>query len=131
MVQRVLSLHAIISDISVKVPQTGLRIKNVNRYIFSQKIHVFTSCNKINMFLHTYTALGPQRIEFIHSSIHSFICQCLYDSLFSSGLFFSYVIFFKQTVGFLGRGISPSQGRYLHTGQHKHRIDAHRHPCLE
>jgi hypothetical protein len=27
--------------------------------------------------------------------------------------------------------ISPSQGRYLHTGQHKHRINAHRHPCLK
>jgi hypothetical protein len=29
---------------------------------------------------------------------------------------------FTQSVGHLGRGISPSQGRYLHTGQHKHRI---------
>jgi hypothetical protein len=28
----------------------------------------------------------------------------------------------------LGQGISPSQGRYLHT-EHKHRINAH--PCLE
>jgi hypothetical protein len=27
--------------------------------------------------------------------------------------------------------ISPSQGRYLHTEQHKHRIRAHRYPCLE
>jgi hypothetical protein len=27
----------------------------------------------------------------------------------------------------LGRGISPSQGSYLHTGQHKHRINAHKH----
>jgi hypothetical protein len=33
--------------------------------------------------------------------------------------------FFTQTVGFLGRVISPFQGRYLHTGQHKHRIKAH------
>jgi hypothetical protein len=32
---------------------------------------------------------------------------------------------FTQTVGLLGRVISPSQGRYLHTGQHKHRINAH------
>jgi hypothetical protein len=28
-------------------------------------------------------------------------------------------------------GMSPSQGRYLHTEQHKHRIDAKRHPCFE
>jgi hypothetical protein len=34
-------------------------------------------------------------------------------------------LFFTQSVGPLGRGISPSQGRYLHTGQHKHRINAH------
>jgi hypothetical protein len=36
-----------------------------------------------------------------------------------------------QSVGLLGRGISQSQARYLHTEQHKHRIKAHRHPCLE
>jgi hypothetical protein len=34
---------------------------------------------------------------------------------------------FSQTVGLLGRVISTSQGRYLHTGQHKHRIDAYTH----
>jgi hypothetical protein len=32
---------------------------------------------------------------------------------------------FSQTTGLLGRVISPSQGRYLNTGQHKHRINAH------
>jgi hypothetical protein len=30
-----------------------------------------------------------------------------------SGLLFSFVIFFTQTVSLLGRGICPSQGRYL------------------
>jgi hypothetical protein len=30
-----------------------------------------------------------------------------------------------------GGGVIPSQGRYLHTEQHKHRINAHRHSCLE
>jgi hypothetical protein len=33
--------------------------------------------------------------------------------------------FVTQTVGLLARGISPSQGRYLHRRQHKHRINAH------
>jgi hypothetical protein len=61
----------------------------------------------------------------IHSFIHSFIHQWLYSPLLGSGLFFSPVIFFTQTVGLLGRAISPSQGRYLHTGQQKHRINAH------
>jgi hypothetical protein len=36
---------------------------------------------------------------------------------------------FTQTVLLLERVISPSQGRCLHTGQHK--INAHGHPCLE
>jgi hypothetical protein len=34
---------------------------------------------------------------------------------------------FSQKVGHLGRGISPSQGRYLNTGQHKHRRNAYTH----
>jgi hypothetical protein len=41
---------------------------------------------------------------------------------------------FSQTAGLLGRVISPSQGRYLNTGQHQHRINAYTHteyPCLE
>jgi hypothetical protein len=32
---------------------------------------------------------------------------------------------YTQSVGLIGPGISPSQGRYLHTEQHKHRINAH------
>jgi hypothetical protein len=60
-----------------------------------------------------------------------FIHQWLYTPLLGPGLFFSFVIFFTQTVGLLGQVISPLQGRYLHAGQHKHRINAHRHPCLE
>jgi hypothetical protein len=32
---------------------------------------------------------------------------------------------YTQSVGLLGHGICPSQGRYLHTEQHKHRINAH------
>jgi hypothetical protein len=57
--------------------------------------------------------------------ILSFIHQWLYSPLLGPGLFFSYVIFFTQTVELLGRVISPSQGRYVHAGQHKHRINTH------
>jgi hypothetical protein len=45
--------------------------------------------------------------------------------LLGPGLFFSSIFFFRHPVGLLGRVISPSQGRYLNTGQHKHRINAH------
>jgi hypothetical protein len=54
----------------------------------------------------------------------------LYSPLLDLGRFsvsWSYI----QSVGLLGRGISPSQSLYLHTEQHEHRINAHRHPCLE
>jgi hypothetical protein len=43
---------------------------------------------------------------------------------------FSFLIY-TQSVGLLGRGMRPSQGRYLYTEQHKHRINAHRHPYLK
>jgi hypothetical protein len=33
--------------------------------------------------------------------------------------------FFTETVRLLGRRINPWQGHYLHTGQQKHRINAH------
>jgi hypothetical protein len=56
---------------------------------------------------------------------HSFIHQWLYSPLLGPGLFFTFVIFFTQTVGLLGQEISSSQGRYLHTLQHKHRINEH------
>jgi hypothetical protein len=51
-------------------------------------------------------------------------------ALVDLGRFFSFLIY-TQSVGLLGLGISPSQGRYLHTEQHKHRINTHTHPCLE
>jgi hypothetical protein len=69
--------------------------------------------------------------------IGSFIHQWFYSPLLGPGLFFSYVITFTQTVGLLGLVMSPLQGSYLYTGQHKHRRNvrthAHtqRHPCLE
>jgi hypothetical protein len=56
---------------------------------------------------------------------HSFLHQWLYSPFLGPGLFFSCVIFFTKTVGLFGKGISPSQGRYLHTGQHKHRLNSY------
>jgi hypothetical protein len=43
--------------------------------------------------------------------------------------FLSFLILY--TVGLLRPAISPSRDRCLHAEQHKHRINAHRHPCLE
>jgi hypothetical protein len=38
---------------------------------------------------------------------------------------------FTQSIGLFGRGMNPSQGRYLHTRQHRQRKNPHRHSCLE
>jgi hypothetical protein len=65
--------------------------------------------------------------NFRHSS---FIPQWLYNPLLGPGLFFTFVILITKTVGLLGRGISPPQGRYLHTGQHKQNKRPHRCPWL-
>jgi hypothetical protein len=43
---------------------------------------------------------------------------CSSTALVGLGRSFSYLIY-TQSVGLLGRVISPSQGRYLHTGRHK------------
>jgi hypothetical protein len=43
---------------------------------------------------------------------------------------FSFLIY-TQSAGLLGRRISQSKNLYLYTEQHRHRISAHRHPCLE
>jgi hypothetical protein len=66
-----------------------------------------------------------------YGSLYSFSHQWLYSPLLGPGLFFSFVIYFTQTVGLLGRVISPSQGCYLHTGQHKQNKRTHRQPCIE
>jgi hypothetical protein len=68
--------------------------------------------------------------------LHAYFWSCLsihlwlYRPLLDLGCFFSFLILYT-----VGRtpwwGISSSQGCYLHMGQHKHRINAHRHPCLE
>jgi hypothetical protein len=56
-------------------------------------------------------------------SVYLSIYLWLYSSLLDLSRFFSFVIY-TQSVGLLRMGISPLQGRYLHTEQH-------RHPCLE
>jgi hypothetical protein len=51
-------------------------------------------------------------------------------ALVDLGSFFSFVIN-TESVRLLGWGISPSQGPYIRTEHHRHRINVYRHPCLE
>jgi hypothetical protein len=55
-----------------------------------------------------YTSTPPYALSILGSP----------DLLLDLGLF-QFLDLFTQSVGFLGRGIRPFQGRYLHTGQHK------------
>jgi hypothetical protein len=72
--------------------------------------------------------LIPQiSLMFLFSSVS--LSLWLYSPL-DLGRFFRFLIYI-QSVGLLGRGISPSQGCYLHAEQHKRRIKAHRHSFLE
>jgi hypothetical protein len=68
-----------------------------------------------------WDSLVPRR----WSAPDPFIRQWMYSPLLGPRLFLIFLILFTQSVGLLGRVLSPSQGRYLHTGQHKHGIKAH------
>jgi hypothetical protein len=123
----------------------------LNKQLIPFFLHTMITCNAdiclcliVDRWLyHTYTQNGSfftsvhsardtnacMRFFFVSVSprihhLHSFHFKAS-APLLGPGLFFSFVIIFTQTVGLLGRVISPSQGRYLHTGQHKHRINAH------
>jgi hypothetical protein len=83
-------------------------------------------------------ALGIKQLtKVMNTGLHNYLFSVLHLSLpfllppfwyighpWNALLHFSFVII-RQSVGLLGRGISPSQGRYLHMEQHKHRINAH------
>jgi hypothetical protein len=64
-------------------------------------------------------------------SVSAFIHQWFYSPLLGPGCFFQFRDPVHCRWDSLDGVISPSQGRYLHSEQHKHRINAHRHPYLE
>jgi hypothetical protein len=93
-------------------------------YLIDGKIlhnNIFTSSAKV---CEDYS----KRVNFIHSFIHSFTNDSI--AFVNLSRFFSF-LFYTQSLGLLGGGISPSQGPYLHTGQYKHRIKSHRYTCRE
>jgi hypothetical protein len=74
-----------------------------------------------DMCQHTWSTYLPT-----YPSIYGSTVRC-----WTLAVFFPVSWFFTRSVGLLERGISPSEGRYLQAGQHKHRIYAHRHPCVK
>jgi hypothetical protein len=79
----------------------------------------------------------PRTEHLLNTSIYLSICLSMYLYIYdSTALYWALAAFsiswsFTQSVGLLGRGICPSLGRYLHTEQHKHRINAYKYPCLK
>jgi hypothetical protein len=77
-------------------------------------------------YLPTYLPTHPS----IHPHISLSIYLWLYSPLLDFGRFLSFLIFYTiNSTPWMG--VSPLQGRYLHTGQHKHRINTHIHQCLK
>jgi hypothetical protein len=100
------------------------------RYLWTPIVNLLSSVRFNFQYIYIYIYIYIHTCLFI-SNFHLFIHQWLYSPLLGSGLFFSSVSFFTQTVGLLGWVIRQSQGRYLHTGQHKQNKRTHRHPSLE
>jgi hypothetical protein len=74
------------------------------------------------------SALSVKHREDFTFLLHIYSSTALVDII--RFFFFSFLIY-TQPVGLLGRWISPSQGRYFHTEQHKHRLNARKHPRLD
>jgi hypothetical protein len=94
---------------------------------------VYESINQ-SIYVSTYLPTYLPTYLSIHSSIHLLIRPSIYLWLYSPLLDLGRVPVswsFTGSVGLLEQVIRLSQGRYLHTGQHKHRINAHIHSCLK
>jgi hypothetical protein len=85
----------------------------------------------LSVYLSVYLSIYLCIYLSFYLSIHLSIYLSIYLWLYFVGPrpLFQFLDLFIQSVGLLGLVISPSQG--LHTKQHKHGINAHRHPCLK
>jgi hypothetical protein len=73
-------------------------------------------------FLHSYLIIGLPNFS---RRLLLLLLLWLYSPICWTLTAFSASWSYTQSVGLLGRGISPLQGCCLHTEQHKHRINAH------
>jgi hypothetical protein len=78
-------------------------------WVWFRTSYVYLSFSDLNIYL------------FIHDS--TALCWALTA--------FSVSWFYTQSVGLFGRGIRPSQGRFLHTGQPRRIINVHRYQCFQ
>jgi hypothetical protein len=96
-------------------------------YLFLKSVHHSIGCRRSHTpwhwFWNGYMIVNMNYFTVSIGIFYTFL-MALQPLLLGPGLFFNFVIFFTQTVGLLGRVISPSQGLYLYSRQHKHRINA-------
>jgi hypothetical protein len=99
--------------------------------IIHRLVHFLKSHNVSETEFCLRPQVKPIQLDPIDRASPYYSCLSIYGStaLVDHDSFFSFLIY-TQSVGLPGRGISRSQGRYLHI-QYKHKINAHRYPCLE
>jgi hypothetical protein len=88
------------------------------------------TCYRMMRRVLKFTAICQEILAQIMKYRVHFKSICDATALANLGRYFSFLIC-TQLVCLLGQGISKSQGRCLHTEQHKHRTEARRHPCLK
>jgi hypothetical protein len=97
--------------------------QSINQSIYLSNLSIYLSiCLSIQLPIY------PSSHPSIHPSIHP---SMILQPFVGPWLPFQFLDLFTLSIGLFERGNSPSQGSYLHTGQHKHRINAHSHPCLK
>jgi hypothetical protein len=109
----------------VSIESCSKRITKVRIFVISEiRNKYFPRINSI-IDLRVYPTLKP----FLYYKVILFFSQALQPPWALAP--FSVSWSFLQTVGLLGRVISSSQGLYLNTGQHKHRINTYtKHPSF-
>jgi hypothetical protein len=96
------------------------------------KVHLLGIVNPDLLPINTAVHMNsPTNINESFSDPSSFINHWLYGPFFWPPAYFFSVVMLYIVGRLLGRVIIPSQGRYLHAGHHKHRINADRYPFLE
>jgi hypothetical protein len=102
-------------------------LNQANRPLIMHRIHLLVGDKERDHTKRSTNKIKPIHLgESNHLSIYLSIYLSMALQLFVGPWpLLQFLDLFTQSVGFLGRVISPLQGRYLHTGQHKHRINAH------
>jgi hypothetical protein len=109
------------TEITTRAAWNVVRVDNIHKSTGSPRRNRNDSRNRNDKLLY-HSVLGFPAIETLSLSV------ALEPSVGPWPLFrFLKPIYSRKTPW---TGISPSQGSYLHT-EHKHRINAHRHPYLE